>query len=288
MVDKAIILAGGRGTRFLPYTKSHPKEMLAVIDKPALQLLVEEVSQSNVKQVLIVISAEKQDVVDFFTPNSKLTQFLQSKGQTQLVNQLEALTHLADLSFVTQPTPNGTGEALLLAKQWVGANNFAVLCGDDVIFAKTPVTKQLVDCFDRVKTNAVVGVQQVDDSQIGKYASTNVSLVDGNLYKVHDIVEKPLPHQVTSLFAPLGRYVFTPTVFDVLANLPFVGGEKGLTDAIRLLARDGSVHALNFDGVRFDFGDKLGYLKGVTYAGLTDSRFSNQYKLFLQNLLKNI
>ena len=286
MVQKAVILAGGTGTRFLPYTKCHPKEMLAVIDKPAMQILVEEVVSSGISQILIVLSQQKSDIVNFFTPNAQLYDYLQSKNLVEYCQILQQVEGMAQLTFAFQPTPNGTGQALLMAKEWSQNQPIAVLCGDDVIFGKVPATKQLIDCYNNVACS-VVGVQPVETKQISKYASVDVASATKLTQKVRAIVEKPHPNVAPSNLASLGRYVFSPQIFDCIQQTDFVNGERRLTDAMQLLAQQGKLYSHCFVGNRFDFGDKFGYLQGVTYAGLSDSRFSTQYRQFLTQLLEN-
>ena len=287
MVQKAVILAGGMGTRFLPYTKCHPKEMLAVLDKPAMQILVEEVVASGIKDVLIVLSPEKQDIVNFFTPNDNLYKYLDGKNLPQYSQMLRKVEAMANVNFVFQPTPNGTGEAVLLCREWVGNTPFALLCGDDVIFGKVPATAQLIDAYKATNGKSIVGVQRVEWSQITSYASVDVGGNACATAKVCAIVEKPTLTNAPSNLASLGRYVFTPTIFDALSQTPFTNGERQLTGAMQILASQGQLYSHTFVGNRFDFGSKLGYLMGVTYAGLCDQRFSAQYRQYLTQLLEN-
>ena len=287
MIDRAVILAAGRGTRFLPYTKAYPKEMLAVADKPALQLLVEEVSASGIKNVLIVISRDKQDVVRHFTPDRELERSLEKEGKGDAAEQLRALDNLAEVSFAYQQTANGTGNALLLAEDWAENKPFAVLNGDDVILSDEPVTLQLARAYERCRS-CVVGVQQVDRNAIRKYASCRVEESDGRLHRISDIVEKPRDNEVYSLLAPLGRYVALPQVFDVIRRTPKRGNEVCFTDALQIMAREQGIFAYEFQGERFDFGDKLGYVKGVTRYALADGRFHDEYLAYLKELIKNL
>ncbi len=259
--------------------------MLAVIDKPALQLVVEEVATSGIKQILIVLSNDKSDVVNFFTPSKQLYEYLQSKNLVEYCRNLQQIETMADITFAFQPTPNGTGQAVLMAKEWSQNQPVAVLCGDDVIFGNVPATKQLIDCYNKVGLS-VVGVQPVEMSQISKYASVQVRATTPTS-KVFSIVEKPHPTNAPSNLASLGRYVFSPQIFDCIQQTDFINGERRLTDAMQLLAQQGQLFCHCFDGKRFDFGDKFGYLMGVTYAGLCDSRFSTQYRQFLTQLLEN-
>ena len=285
-VNKAVILAAGKGTRFMPYTKAHPKEMLAVIDRPSLQLIVEEVVSSGIKEILVVISREKEDIKRYFTPNSALIDELEAAGKKHEAQLLRELDRLANIDFVYQDVPNGTGRAVQLAQAWTKGEPFVVLNGDDVILGDKPVTRQLVEAYERTG-GSIVGVQPVDRSAISAYASCKVKRCDGRLYELHDIIEKPqTEEEIHSLLAPLGRYLFTSDIFDEIDRAPIHKNEVYLTDAIRTLAKSHPTFALDFEGTRYDFGDKLGYIKGFTAYALSSADFGAEYKKFLQEILK--
>ncbi len=285
-INKALILAAGKGTRFLPYTKSYPKEMLAVIDKPALQLLVEEVAQAGITDVAVVISPEKQKIVEHFTPMPKYVEELRNSGKLAEAEAMTELDKLANVSFLYQPTPNGTGNAVALAEEWANGEPFVVLNGDDVMKSDgKSVTEQLVEAFSRVN-KTVVGVQTVTKEAIKKYATCKVVESDGRLHKIDDIVEKPQTEdKIYSLLAPLGRYVVTADIFDVIRRTPLRGKEVYLTDSLQIMAKNGGIYVYDFEGERFDFGDKFGYLKGVTRFALSDARFKEQYLNYLKELI---
>ena len=285
-VNKALILAAGKGTRFLPYTKSCPKEMLAVGDKPAMQLLVEEVVASGIQDVLIVVSQDKQQIVDYFTPNPHRIAELRGLGKTQEADDLEQLDHLAKVSFVYQNSVTGTACAVELAREWAENEPFMVLNGDDVMYSATPVTQQLIDAYN-LCGGIVVGVQKVLKKDIHQYASIKVTRRRGNLLDVCDIVEKPKSaEEIFSLYAPLGRYLLTPQIFDVIADTPVrSGGEKYLTDSLQILARQQGIYACAFTGERFDFGSKIGYLKGVARFASADVRYQKEYLQYLEQLV---
>lgn len=287
-VKKALILAAGKGTRFLPYTKSCPKEMLAVGDKPALQLLVEEVVASGITDVLVVVSHEKQQIVDYFTPNSQAVAALRKQGKTEEADALYKAEHLADVKFTYQDKVTGTACAVELAKNWAGDEPFVVLNGDDVVFGEPPSTKQLIEAYEQCHGN-VIGVQQVEKRDISKYASCKITKkCSDNLYEICDVVEKPQTDaEIFSLLAPLGRYVLTPQIFEAIEHTPTrPQGEKYLTDALQLLAKEQGIFACEFIGERFDFGNKLGYVKGVIRYTLNDSRFNKDLMQYLQKLIK--
>ena len=286
-VNKAVILAAGKGTRFMPYTKAHPKEMLAVIDRPSLQLIVEEVVASGIKDVMLVISPEKGDVRRYFTPDVELEKQLSKAGKVKEAELLGELDNMCNFTFAYQPVPNGTGLAVALARDWTNGEPFAVLNGDDFIMnAVNPVTKQLVQACESTG-GSVVGVQTVDEKAIRSYATCKVESVSNRLYKLADIIEKPQSaSEIYSLLAPLGRYVFTSDVFDEIEKAPTRNGEVYLTDAIRSLCAKGNVYAYDFEGTRYDFGDKFGYLQGVTAYALNSKQYGEQYRRFLIELLQ--
>ena len=286
-VKKAVILAAGKGTRFMPYTKAQPKEMLAVIDRPSLQLIVEEVVASGINDVMLIISHEKEGIRRYFTPDLEMEQELRRVGKIKEADSLRELNDLCKITFAYQPVPNGTGRAVALAKDWANGEPFAVLNGDDFIHNDVyPVTKQLVEACEKTG-GSVVGVQMVDKKAIKSYATCKVDAVSDRLYKLDDIIEKPQTEaEIYSLLAPLGRYVFTSKIFDEIDKAPIRNNEVYLTDAIRSLCASGNVYAYDFEGVRYDFGDKLGYIKGFTAYALSSPQFGEQYKKFLIELLK--
>ena len=286
-VNKAVIMAAGKGTRFMPYTKAHPKEMLAVIDRPSLQLIVEEVVASGIKDVMLVISPEKEDIKRYFTPDNELERELRQAGKVKEAELLRELEGMCNFTFAYQPVPNGTGRAVALAKEWTHGEPFAVLNGDDFMLSKgNPVTKQLVDACEKTG-GSVVGVQTVDRVAIKGYATCKVNEVSERLYKLEDIIEKPKTDaEIYSLLAPLGRYVFISEIFDEIEKAPARNGEVYLTDAIRSLCPKGNVYAYDFEGDRYDFGDKLGYVKGFTAYALQSKQYGEQYRQFLTELLQ--
>ena len=285
MVTKAVILAGGKGTRFLPYTKSYPKEMLAVVDKPALQLIVEEVVDAGIKDIFVVLSPDKQAVVRHFEKDEKLEQMLVSQGKLAEAESVRRVSEMADFTYGWQQSVTGTGMAVMLAEEWADGQPFVVLNGDDVIYNDgQTVTAQLVKQFEKV-SRSVIGVQPVEKSVIHKYASCKVVSGKDRLYLIDDIVEKPTDEQIYSLLAPMGRYIVTPDIFDAIRQSPKRNGEVYLTDALRIQAQSQGIYVYDFEGTRYDFGDKLGYLKGVTEYALRDENLGARYLDYLRQLL---
>lgn len=285
MVTKAVILAGGKGTRFLPYTKSYPKEMLAVVDKPALQLIVEEVVDAGIKDIFVVLSPDKQAVVRHFEKDEKLERMLVSQGKLAEAESVRRVSEMADFTYGWQQSVTGTGMAVMLAEEWADGQPFVVLNGDDVIYNDgQTVTAQLVKQFEKV-SRSVIGVQPVEKSVIHKYASCKVVSGKDRLYLIDDIIEKPSDEQIYSLLAPLGRYIVTLDIFDAIRQSPKRNGEVYLTDALRIQAQSQGIYVYDFEGTRYDFGDKLGYLKGVTEYALRDENLGARYLDYLRQLL---
>ena len=285
MVTKAVILAGGKGTRFLPYTKSYPKEMLAVVDKPALQVIVEEVVDAGIKDIFVVLSPDKQAVVRHFEKDEKLERMLVGQGKLAEAESVRRVSEMADFTYGWQQSVTGTGMAVMLAEEWADGQPFVVLNGDDVIYNDgQTVTAQLVKQFEKV-SRSVIGVQPVEKSVIHKYASCKVVSGKDRLYLIDDIIEKPSDEQIYSLLAPLGRYIVTPDIFDAIRQSPKRNGEVYLTDALRIQAQSQGIYVYDFEGTRYDFGDKLGYLKGVTEYALRDENLGARYLDYLRQLL---
>lgn len=276
-INSAVILCAGRGTRFLPYTKAVPKEMLPVVDVPALELLVREVCESGITRILMVISPSKQAVVRYFDRET-------------------CLRLGADISFAYQKQVTGTASAVQLAKKFVKGQPFAVLNGDDVTNSPhgKSVTAQLVDAFD-LCGSTIVGVQTVPRAEISRYASCvtdkNGDFVTkkcNRMQKIVQIVEKPPVKSAPSLLAPLGRYVLTPDVFEAVKRVPtHQNGEKFLPDALNLLMKTQPVYSYDFVGKRYDFGNKLGYITGMTELAL-QSQLGNEYARFLKETVKKL
>lgn len=289
MVTKAVILAGGKGTRFLPYTKAYPKEMLAVVDKPALQLIVEEIVNAGITDIFVVLSPDKQAVVKHFEKDATLEQLLRSQGKDAEADSVKALSEMAHFTYGWQQSVTGTGMAVMLAEQWADGQPFVVLNGDDVIYNEgETVTHQIVRQFDKVG-KSVVGVQKVGRDVINKYASCKVVEGSDRLFLIDDIIEKPTSQdQIYSLLAPLGRYVVTNDIFDYIRNSPSRNGEVCLTDALRLQAQQHGIYAYDFMGKRYDFGDKLGYVMGVTEYALRDEHLGDKYRQYLKKLAESL
>jgi UTP--glucose-1-phosphate uridylyltransferase len=262
-VTKAVITAAGFGTRMLPAAKSVPKPMLPIVDKPAIQYIVEEAVASGITDILIVIGRGQSILEDHFDYAPELEARLSASGREPARDALRAVADMAAINFIRQQETKGFGHAVWRAKSFVGDQPFAVLSGDDIMRAEVPVTKQLTEVAER-EGAAAVGVQAVTRDAIGKYCTSEVELLRDNVYRVTKLIEKPRPEQVMSLLSILGRYVLTPDIFDILEALPpGHGGEIQLTDAINALCGRRPVLAVDFAGKRYDTGNVTGYLETI-------------------------
>ena len=285
-VRKAVIPVAGYGTRFLPYTKAVPKAMLPIVNKPAIQVITEEVIKSGITEVLFVVGYKKEVLENHFSKSQELEEVLLKNGKTHFYNKIKYPETMAKVYYVTQEELNGTAKAVEVAKDFVGNEPFAILFGDDVMYNEdTPVIKQLIDLYEETG-KTIVGCKNVSREDVTKYASVLFDKVDGNVYNATEIIEKPKLEDVKSTVSPLGRYVVTPEIFNIIANLkPSVNGEYQLTDALDYLAKNGKALALVFDGVRYDMGSRLGFLKANIEFGLRDGELSGDLKDYLKDLV---
>lgn len=283
-VTKAVIPAAGLGTRMLPISKSVPKEMLPIVDKPAIQYLVEEAVASGITDILIVTGRNKGAIEDHFDHSPEYYERLEKSGKTKQLEELKSIASLANITFIRQKEARGLGHAVLCAKTFAGNDPFAVLYGDDIIFSKTPVTKQLMNVYDEFSLPAV-GVKAVTKEQIVKYCSLKVENIRDNIYKVYDMIEKPSPDKIFSMLSILGRVLLTPDIFPILENTaPGAGGEIQLTDAMRELCVKSGMSACEFEGTRYDLGSKLGFLLANIDAGLEHPETRSELSEYIKKL----
>ena len=262
-VKKAIIPAAGLGTRFLPATKAQAKEMLPIVDKPTLQYIIEEAIESGIEEILIVTGRNKKSIEDHFDRSVELELELEQKGKTAMLEMVQDISNMVNIHYIRQKEPKGLGHAIHCAKSFIGDEPFAVLLGDDIVDASTPCLKQMIDAYDEYKTT-VLGVQEVAKENVDKYGILDVKHIEDRVYKVKDMVEKPAVEEAPSNIAILGRYIITPEIFNILENqTPGKGGEIQLTDALQTLATKEAIYAYNFEGRRYDVGDKLGFLEAT-------------------------
>lgn len=266
-VKKAVIPAAGLGTRFLPATKAQPKEMLPIVDKPTLQYIIEEAVESGIEEILIITGRNKKSIEDHFDKSVELELELQQKGKKELLEIVQKISNMINIHYIRQKEPKGLGDAIYCARHFIGDEPFAVMLGDDIVDNNIPCLKQLIDAYDEYRTT-ILGVQKVDIKDTNKYGIISAKYIEDRVYKVKDLVEKPESSNAPSNIAILGRYIITPEIFDILQNLPpGKGGEVQLTDALKLLSKKEAMYAYNFEGRRYDVGDKLGFLEAtVDYA----------------------
>lgn len=288
-VRKAIIPAAGLGTRVLPVSKAVPKEMLNIVDKPAIQYIVEEAFASGIEDVLIITNRGKGAIEDHFDHSVELEAKLENdENKKNLYDDVKKCSSFGNIYFIRQKETKGLGHAVLCAKSFVGNEPFAVLYGDDVIVSDTPVTKQLCDAYEKYG-KGVVGVKKVERDKIVKYCSLEVEKLQGNCFSCTDMIEKPQPHQIMSEYSILGRVIMPPQIFDILENTPpGAGNEIQLTDAMRELAVSQGVIAVDYEGTRFDMGNKFGILKANIEVGLQHSEIKDELKEYIKKIAKDL
>ncbi len=288
-VRKAVIPAAGLGTRVLPATKSMPKEMLTIVDKPAIQYIVEEAVNSGITDILIITNRGKGIIEDHFDRSPELEERLLASGKQDVYDQVVGISKLANIYFVRQKETRGLGHAVNCARSFVGDEPFAVLYGDDVIIGEDPACGQLIRAYEKYG-KAVLGIKSVPEEAISKYSSLKVDHLEENLYNCTDMVEKPkTKEEVLSLYSILGRCVLTPDIFDILDNTaPGAGGEIQLTDAMKTLAQTVGMTGVDFTGKRYDMGDKLGILQATVEIALQNPILGSDFRSYLKELSKTL
>ena len=267
-VRKAIIPAAGLGTRFLPATKAQPKEMLPIVDKPTIQYIIEEAVASGIEEILIITGRNKKSIEDHFDKSVELEMELEKAGKQEMLELVRGISDMVDIHYIRQKDPRGLGHAIHCAKSFVGNEPFAVMLGDDVVESEVPCLKQLIDCFNEYKTT-ILGVQTVAPENVDKYGIVDGIHIEDRVYKVKRLVEKPAIEEAPSNIAILGRYIITPQIFEILENTkPGKGNEIQLTDALETLIKNEAMYAYDFEGRRYDVGDKLGFLQATVEFAL--------------------
>ncbi|MCK0470092.1 UTP--glucose-1-phosphate uridylyltransferase GalU [Halalkalibacter sp. APA_J-10(15)] len=288
-VRKAIIPAAGLGTRFLPATKAQPKEMLPIVDKPTIQYIVEEAIASGIEDIIIVSGRSKRAIEDHFDKSYELEETLLKKGKMALLDEVTSISNMANIHYIRQKEALGLGHAIACAKSFIGDEPFAVLLGDDIVQSEKPCLQQLMEVFDRYQSS-VVGVQPVAKQDVSKYGiiAPKGQEVESGVIHTQSLVEKPKPEEAPSQYAIMGRYVLRPEIFDILETLPpGAGGEIQLTDAINTLTEEQAVLAYHFAGVRYDVGDKFGFLKATLDFALQREDLRDDVRRYLAETLEN-
>lgn len=287
-IRKAIIPAAGLGTRVLPASKALPKEMLPIVDKPAIQYIVEEAVRAGITDILIITNRGKGVIEDHFDHSVELEAMLEKRGNTEMLETLRKTAHLANIYYIRQKVTRGLGDAVLRAKEFVGDEPFAVLYGDDVIIGETPAIGELCEAYDKYG-KSVVGIKEVSDELIVKYSSMKLEPLDGRNYAISDMIEKPSLDRKFSNFSILGRCVLDNEIFSILEKTPLgVGGELQLTDAMRALAVKYGMIGVDFSGIRYDMGNKFGILKANIEVGLNHPEVGGELREYIKELAKTL
>jgi UTP--glucose-1-phosphate uridylyltransferase len=285
-VTKAVIPAAGLGTRFLPATKAQPKEMLPVVDKPAIQYVVEEAVRAGIDDILIITGRAKRSLEDHFDRNFELEYYLHNKGKTEDLSEVTALAEMADIHYVRQGEPLGLGHAVFVARKHVGDNPFVVLLGDDIMDSRSRVLEGMIDTYAQYG-RSVIALKEFPPEEISAYGVVKPEPMSDSLVRVLDVVEKPQPAEAPSGLAVMGRYVFTPEIFDHLERVtPGVGGEIQLTDAIAMLLGEQTVYGYRFDNGRFDIGKKIDYLRATVELAARRDDLGPEFREFLVDFVR--
>ena len=287
-ITKAIIPAAGLGTRVLPASKALPKEMLPIVDKPAIQYIVEEAVRAGITDILIITNRGKGVIEDHFDHSIELEAMLEKRGNTEMLKTLNDVANLANIYYIRQKETKGLGDAVLRAKEFVGSEPFAVLYGDDVIIGEPPAIGELCDAYEKYG-KSVVGIKEVPDELIVKYCSLKAENLEDKIFSVTDMIEKPMPAQVMSNYSILGRVVLTPDIFPILEKTaPGVNGEIQLTDAMRVLAREQGMVGKVYTGTRYDMGNKFGILQAIVQVALEHPEVKDQFRDYLKQVAETL
>jgi UTP--glucose-1-phosphate uridylyltransferase len=285
-VRKAIIPAAGLGTRFLPATKAMPKEMLPIVDKPTIQYIIEEAIEAGIEDIIIVTGKGKRAIEDHFDHSFELEQNLLEKGKFELLSEVQKSSKLVDIHYIRQKEPKGLGHAIWCARKFVGDEPFAVLLGDDIVRAETPCLKQMIDQYNRYNAS-ILGVQTVNEDEVSRYGIVDGNQIGNRFYGVNSLVEKPAREDAPSNLAIMGRYILNPRIFEVLENQePGAGGEIQLTDAIAELNKHEAVYAYDFEGTRYDVGEKMGFIQTTIEFALQREDLKADLLDYLTNVME--
>ena len=286
-IHKAIIPAAGLGTRFLPATKAQPKEMLPVVDKPTLQYIIEEAVESGIQEILIITGRNKKSIEDHFDKSVELELELEAKGKYELLEEVRRISDMVNIHYIRQKEPKGLGHAIYCAKSFIGDEPFAVLLGDDIVYhPEKPCLKQLMEAYEEYK-GTILGVQNVAIDDVGKYGIVDAEKIGDRMYKVKDLVEKPSADEAPSDIAIQGRYIINPAIFEILERTkPGKGGEIQLTDALKELALKEDMYAYNFEGRRYDVGDKHGFLQATVEFALRRKDLREEFLNYLVKVVE--
>lgn len=278
---RAVIPAAGLGTRFLPATKAQPKEMLPLVDRPAIQYVVEEAVASGIKDIIIVTGRGKRAIEDHFDKSFELEYILKKDGKEEELKEVQRISNLANIHYIRQKEARGLGDAILCAKEFIGKEPFVVLLGDDIVISEVPCTQQLIEVYEKYKSS-IIAVEKVPEDKIETYGIIKPKSNKGPLYEIVDLVEKPKPEEAPSNLGILGRYVLTPEIFECLEKTPpGKSNEIQLTDALRILKGMQKIYAYEFIGRRYDLGNKMDWLKTTIEFAFDREEFRDELKKFI-------
>ena len=287
-IRKAIIPAAGLGTRVLPASKALPKEMLPIVDKPAIQYIVEEAVKAGITDILIITNRGKGVIEDHFDHSVELESMLEKRGNNEMLEKLVKTAYLANIYYIRQKETKGLGDAVLRAKDFVGDEPFAVLYGDDVIIGETPAIGELCEIYEKYG-KSVVGIKPVPDELLVKYSTLKVEEIGDKIFNVTDMREKPKLSEKFSNYSVLGRCVLDSEIFSILEKTPLgAGNELQLTDAMKVLATKGKMMGVDFSGTRYDMGNKLGILKANIEVGLNHEEIGDELREYIKKLAKTL
>jgi len=287
IIRKAVIPAAGLGTRFLPATKSMPKEMLPIVDTPAVHFVVKEAIEAGIDDIIIITGRGKRAIEDYFDESPELEMHLEKKGKKEQLEMVREISQMVNIHYIRQKEPKGLPDAILRAEKHVGDEPFAVLLGDDIIKGSPPCIKQLIDVFEKYGST-VLAAQKVPLDEISKYGSIKGKLVEDRVYLVEDIVEKPKPEEAPSNVASVGRYVFTPTIFDCIRATPVgLNDELQIADSLSILREKENIYAFEFIGRRYDIGDKFGYIEAIIDFSLENKEIGDKVRDYLSKLIRD-
>ncbi|MGI6587852.1 MAG: UTP--glucose-1-phosphate uridylyltransferase GalU [Peptococcia bacterium] len=285
-IRKAIIPAAGLGTRFLPATKAQPKEMLPIVDKPTLQYIIEEAVASGIEEILIITGRNKKSIEDHFDKSVELELELEAKGKAELLAEVRKISEMANIYYIRQKEPRGLGHAIYCAQSFISNEPFAVLLGDDIVYAQKPCLQQMLEIHQQYQTT-ILGVQEVAPEDVNKYGIIEGKKIGERVYQVKDLVEKPVREVAPSNVAILGRYIINPTIFTLLEHTrPGAGGEIQLTDALKELAKQETMYAYNFEGRRYDVGAKQGFLEATVEFALRRADLREDFLSYLEEIME--
>jgi UTP--glucose-1-phosphate uridylyltransferase len=287
-ITKAVIPAAGLGTRMLPISRAVPKEMLPIVDKPAISYLVEECAASGIEDILIITGRSKTMMEDYFDYSLEYEAKLKESGREDEIPELRQIAELCNIHYIRQLETKGLGHAISYAHTFVGSDPFIILYGDDIIFSEKPVVKQIIEAYEKYGL-PTVGVKKVPTELVMKYDSLKVQQLEDNIYKVETMIEKPRIDQIYSNFSILGRVLMTSEIFDILDDLPpGANGEIQLTDAMKIIAETVGMIAVDFEGTRYDLGSKLGFLKANTEQAIKSPELGDEFREYLKDFVKTL